>query len=68
MNYEADELLDMVDEWKFKLYDRLTKMTPRQRAAFWDQSAERARAMGFRVIKSRRAGTKRPAKPVRRTG
>lgn len=67
MNYEADDLLDMVDEWKFKLQKRLSKMTAEERSAFWEQSAERARAMGFNVVEPQKTA-KRPAKRARRTG
>jgi hypothetical protein len=34
MNCEIDELLAMVDEWKFKLYEKLKGLTPEQEAAF----------------------------------
>jgi hypothetical protein len=50
MNYEADDLLDMVDEWRFKLYDKLKAMTPEEQAAFWKQSLERAREMGLPIV------------------
>jgi len=65
MNYEADELLDHIDQWKFKLADKLRAMTPQQRAAFWQQAADQARNSGLpvaehglkdkRVVKRRRA-------------
>ncbi len=47
MNFELDDLLDMVDEWKFKLHDKLAAMTPKQRATFWKRASDRARAAGF---------------------
>ena len=47
MNYEADDLLDHVDEWKFKLHDKLKTMTQEQRAAFWEEIRERAQAAGL---------------------
>jgi hypothetical protein len=34
MNFEAEDLLEMVDEWKFKLHDKLKTMTERQQSAF----------------------------------
>ncbi len=65
MNYEADDLLDMVDKWKFKLHDKLEKMTPEQRAAFWQETHERARAAGLPVADDS-AGQKPVAKRRRR--
>jgi len=53
MNYEADDLLDMVDKWKFKLHDKLKKLTPRQRAAFWQDAIDQARARGLPVAGDR---------------
>ena len=47
MNFEADDLLDQVDEWKFKLHEKLKAMTLNQRAAFWKQTREQARAAGL---------------------
>ncbi len=49
MNSEIDDLLDMVDEWKFKLHDKLKKLTPEERRAFWQQIHEDARKMGLHV-------------------
>ena len=65
MNYEADDLLDMVDKWKFKLHDKLKKMTPRQRAAFWQDTIDQARASGLPVADGG-AAQKPPAKRRRR--
>ena len=50
MNYEAADLLDMVDEWKFKLHDKLTRMTPEEETEFWRLAGEKARARGLRVV------------------
>ncbi len=67
MNSDIDNLLDMVDEWKFKLHAKLKKMTRAQRRAFWDQIHEDARKMGLNVVEPEKPA-KRPAKRVRRTG
>ncbi len=52
MNSEIDDLLNEVDKWKFKLHEKLKRMTPKQRAAFWKRAEKRARAMGLTVIGS----------------
>jgi len=66
MSSSIVELLDMVDAWKFALHDKLEKMSPSERRAFWKQIHEEARKTGLHV-----AGLeKRPkptAKRVRRT-
>lgn len=31
MNFEVDDLLDHVDEWKSKLHEKLKNLTPKQR-------------------------------------
>ena len=67
MNSDIDDLLDMVDEWKFKLHVKLKKMTSTQRRAFWNQVHEDARNMGLNVVEAEKP-SKRPAKKVRRTG
>ena len=41
MNSEIDELLALVDEWKFKLYEKLKDLTPEQEAAFWKRAQEK---------------------------
>ncbi len=61
MNFELDDLLDMVDEWKFKLHDKLAAMTPKQRASFWKRARDKARAAGFPL-----AELERPAVHPRR--
>ena len=66
MNSEIEDLLDMVDQWKFKVHERLKGLTPQQRRAFWSRIGQRARKMGLNVIEPERAG-KRPVKKVRRT-
>jgi hypothetical protein len=67
MKSSLDELLDMVDQWKFKLHEKLKRMTPAQRRAFWKQAHEEARARGMNVVDAEKPD-KRPAKRVRRTG
>ncbi|HMC63368.1 MAG TPA: hypothetical protein VKI65_00360 [Gemmataceae bacterium] len=67
MNWDVDELLDMVDEWKFKLHDKLKKMTAKQRAAFWRRSRDKARAMGLTVVEQP-TSLARPKRRRRATG
>ena len=55
MKLEIEEFLDHVDEWKFKLHEKLKGMSPAQRKAFWNQAHERARARP----KRRRSGEAR---------
>ena len=38
MNSGIDDLLDMVDQWKFKVHERLKGLTPQQRRAFWSRA------------------------------
>ena len=52
MNSDIDDLLDMVDEWKFKLHAKLKKMTSTQRRAFWNQVHEDARNIGLNVVEA----------------
>ena len=63
MNSDMDNFLDHVDEWKFKLHERLKGMTPAQRQAFWNQIHEQARACGPHSVEP-----ENPVKRVRRTG
>ena len=67
MNSSIDDLLDMVDEWKFKLHAKLKNMTPGERRAFWNQIHDDARKMGLNVVGSEKPA-KRSMKRVRRTG
>ncbi len=67
MNSEIDKLLDMVDQWKFKVHERLKGLTPQQRRAFWSRIGQRARKMGLNVIEPEKPA-KRTARRVRRTG
>lgn len=61
--YDVDDLLDHVDEWKFKLHEKLKNLTAKQRAEFWKQSRQRARALGFAVPEP-----DEPAKPAVKRG
>ncbi len=67
MSSDMDEFLDHVDQWKFKLHERLKRMTPAQRKQFWAQIRENARARGLHVVEPEKPA-KRPTKRVRRTG
>ena len=61
MKSEIDELLALVDEWKFKLYEKLKHLTPEQEAAFWKKAHEKGLRLGMpkrkRTGKRRRVGT-----------
>lgn len=67
MNSNIDEFLDHIDQWKFKLHDRLKPMTLAQRKAFWNQIHEEARTRGLPVVDAEKSA-KRATKRVRRTG
>jgi hypothetical protein len=49
MSSDINEFLDRIDQWKFKLYKRLKRMTAAERKAFWRQAHEEARARGLPV-------------------
>ena len=68
MNFEIDNFLDHVDEWKFKLHEKLKKMTPRQRDAFWHEAAAEARALGLTVLEPGESPGRKPKKRPRQTG
>jgi hypothetical protein len=67
MKLEIERFLNQIDEWKFKLHEKLKGMSATQRKAFWRQVRERARARGLNVVEPEEPA-KRPAKRVRRTG
>ncbi len=67
MKLEIEKFLEDVDEWKFKLHEKLKGMTPAQRMAFWKEAHQRARARGLNVVEPEKPA-KRPAKRIRRTG
>ena len=58
MRLEIEKLLDHVDAWKFKLHDKLKRMSPAQRKAFWAQVREDARTRGLTVLEPK----KKPAR------
>jgi hypothetical protein len=53
MIFELDDYLDQVDEWKFKLYRKLKRMTSKQQADFWKKSQDKARNLGLPVLGTR---------------
>jgi hypothetical protein len=67
MSSDINAFLDHVDQWKFKLHERLKRMTPAERRAFWNQIHEEARARGLRVVETE-IPTKQPPKRIRRSG
>ena len=67
MKSDMDEFLDHIDQWKFKLHEKLQRMTPAQRRAFWDQIHEEARTRGLPVAEGE-GSAKRPTKRARRSG
>ena len=68
MNFELDDLLEQVDEWKFKLHDKLAAMTAKQRVAFWKRVMDEARARGFQVVEVDEPARPRPKRGSRATG
>jgi len=67
MKLEIERFLDHIDQWKFKLHERLKGMTPAQRKAFWNEIHEDARARGLTVVEPEQPA-KLPPKRVRRSG
>ncbi|MBI4604448.1 MAG: hypothetical protein HY721_21005 [Planctomycetes bacterium] len=68
MNFELDDLLDMVDEWKLKVHERLKGLTRMQRRAFWSRIGRQARKMGLRVIEPERPSKRVTKRAPRATG
>lgn len=68
MIFDLDDLLDHVDEWKFKLYEKLKQMTPEEEAAFWREAHEKARAAGYRVADAEPEAKPRAKRRPRATG
>ena len=60
MKLEIERFLERIDEWKFKLHEKLKGLSPAQRKAFWNRAHERARARGLNVVDA-----DKPAKPDR---
>jgi hypothetical protein len=50
MKLEIEKFLDHVDEWKFKLYEKLKGLNAAERRAFWKQVREKARKRGLTVV------------------
>lgn len=67
MNSSIDDYLDHVDQWKFKLHQKLKRMTPAQRRTYWNQIEEQARTRGLPVVETEKRAKQR-TKRVRRTG
>ena len=67
MTSGINEFLDQVDQWKLQVHEKLKRMTPVQRKAFWQQIHEQARTRGLRVVEPEKKA-KRPTKRARRTG
>ncbi len=61
---EIEEFLEEVDEWKFKVHEKLKGMSPAQRKAYWNRIHEDARARGLNVVEPEKP-VKRPPKQVR---
>ena len=55
MNSEIDELLAMVDEWKFKLHEKLKDLSPEEEAEFWKKAHKKALASRPRSPRPRRS-------------
>ncbi len=65
MNSDINKFLDEVDKWKFKLHEKLKKMTKEEETAFWAQALEKARALGLPIVDTDLA-EKRKARRFRR--
>jgi hypothetical protein len=59
MNSDIEKFLDHVDEWKFKVSEKLKRMTAAEQQAHWNQVHEEARARGLPVDEP-----EQPAKPT----
>lgn len=64
MKYDPDPTLDMVDQWKFKLYNKLKRMTEAEQTAFWKAAEAKARARGLPVYEPE--STLQPARKRKR--
>ena len=67
MKLEIEKFLEHIDEWKFKVHEKLKGLSPAQRKAYWKRIHEEARARGLNVVDPEKPA-KRPTKRVRRTG
>lgn len=61
MNFEADDLLKLVDQWKFKLHEKLKSMTAEERTGFWKRSLDRARTAGLPIAAEDLPAKRRPS-------
>jgi len=68
MNFEANDLLGHVDEWKFGLHEKLRALSASERARFWKRSRAKARAAGLPLATPARSAGRRPARRRRATG
>src|SRR5262245_23029260 len=68
MNLEANDLLARMDQWKFKLHEKLALVTPSQRAAFWRQTSTHAANLGLPVEEKCGQIEPAPKRAHRRTG
>ncbi|GEM_PF-6339516 len=50
MNSEYDNVLTQVDQWKFRLHEKLKGMTGAQRKAFWKLIHKQARRDGLPTV------------------
>lgn len=66
MKLEIEKFLDHIEEWKFKLHEKLKGLSAAQRKAFWNRIHEEARARGLNVVDAEEPA-KRTTKRVRRT-
>jgi len=68
MSSSIDDLLDLVDQWKFKLHAKLKKMIPKKRGALWKTAHEEAIARGLRVEPPALLTRPKPKRRPRATG
>jgi hypothetical protein len=67
MKLEIERFLEHIDEWKFKLHEKLKGMSRARRKAFWNEVHEKARARGLNVVEPE-TSAKQHAKRVEPTG
>jgi len=65
MNSEIEEYLDHVDQWKLRLHEKLKRLTPAQRKAFWARIHEEARARGLPVVEPEKPAKRAKKRPSR---
>jgi hypothetical protein len=52
MDSNSNSFLDRVDQWKFKVHEKLSGMTAAERLTFWNKIHEEGRARGLPVFQS----------------